>query len=180
MERRELIRLVTLATGAALAVPLSSSLLTACNKVEKIKDSNYMLSFFNDEDFSSLQKMLDIIIPKTDSPSAVDVGVHQIIDTMIGKVYNPEQQKEFSEKFAALNTYAGSNTSMKSFKTLMASEDKNDQIAKTGLLELKQQAVAYYLSTEEVGKNYLNYLPVPGAYEPCISLESVDGKAWAL
>jgi len=180
MERRELIRLVTFATGAALAVPLSSSLLTACNQVEKVKDSNYMLSFFSEEDFSSLQNMLDVIIPKTDSPSAVDVGVHQIMDTMAGKVYGPEQQKEFSEKFAALNAYAASNTSLKSFKTLMASEDENDQAAKTGLLQLKQQAVAYYLSTEEVGKNYLNYLPVPGAYEPCISLESVDGKAWAL
>ncbi len=180
MERRELIRLVTFATGAALAVPLSSSLLTACGKVEKIKDSNYMLSFFSEEDFSSLQNMLDVIIPKTDSPSAVDVGVHQIMDTMVGKVYTPEQQKEFTEKFAALNAYAASNTSLKSFKTLMVSEGENDQMAKTALLQLKQQAVAYYLSTEEVGKNYLNYLPVPGAYEPCISLESVNGKAWAL
>ena len=180
MKRRELIKLVTMATGAALAVPLSSSLLTACQKVEAVKDSDYQLQYFNEKNFSSLIEMLDVIIPKTDSPSAVDVGVHQIMDTMVAKVYTPEQQKEFTEKFAALNAYAASNTSLKSFKTLMASEGENDQLAKTALLQLKQQAVAYYLSTEEVGKNYLNYLPVPGAYEPCISLESVNGKAWAL
>ena len=172
--------MVTMATGAALTVPLTSSLLTACSEVKKVEESNYMLSYFNEEDFSSLQDMLDIIIPKTDSPSAVDVGVHQMIDTMVGKVYNPAQQKEFSEKFTALQTFGSSNLSVENFKSLMNSAEEKDQEAKSGLLGLKQQAVAYYLSTEEIGKNYLNYLPVPGAYEPCISLESVGGKAWAL
>ena len=169
-----------MATGAALTVPLTSSLLTACSEVKKVEESNYTLSYFNEEDFSSLQDMLDIIIPKTDSPSAVDVGVHQMIDTMVGKVYNPAQQKEFSEKFIALQTFGSSNLSVENFKSLMNSAEEKDQEAKSGLLGLKQQAVAYYLSTEEIGKNYLNYLPVPGAYEPCISLESVGGKAWAL
>ncbi len=56
MERRELIKLVTLATGAALAVPLSSSLLIACKKVEHVKESNYRLQFFNEEDFSLVQE----------------------------------------------------------------------------------------------------------------------------
>ena len=52
MERRELIKLVTLATGAALAVPLSGSLLTACKKVVHVEDSSYTTQFFNKEDFS--------------------------------------------------------------------------------------------------------------------------------
>ena len=172
--------MVTMATGAALTVPLTSSLLTACSEVKKAEESSYMLSYFNEEDFISLQNMLDIIIPKTDSPSAVDVGVHQIIDTMVGKVYNPEQQKEFSKKFTALQTFTSSDISTESFKSLMNSSEEKEKEAKSGLLGLKQQAVAYYLSTEEIGKNYLNYLPVPGTYEPCISLESVGGKAWAL
>ena len=29
-------------------------------------------------------------------------------------------------------------------------------------------------------KTLLNYLPVPGSYEPCIELSEVNGKAWAL
>jgi len=56
-------------------------------------------------------------MPKTDTPSATSVGVHQMIDRMV---------------------------------------------------------------TEEIATNYLNYLPVPGAYEGCITLESVGGKAWAI
>lgn len=180
MKRRELIKLVTMATGVALAVPLSSTLLTACQKVEAVKDSDYQLQYLNEQDFSSLMEMLDIILPKTDSPSAVEVGVHQIIDTMLSQVYTNDQKKEFSEKFSALINYTSSGMDTDNFKALLSSEEESDQEAKSGLIGLKQQAVAYYLSTEEVGKNYLNYLPVPGAYEPCISLESVGGKAWAL
>lgn len=168
-----------MATGAALAVPLSSSLLTACSEAKKVEASNYSLAYFSETDFTSLQQILDVMIPKTDSPSALDVGVDQIIDNMVGLVYSPDQQKEFSEKFGALKSYA-SQPNLESYKTLMASEEEKDALAKAGLLDVKQQAVAYYYSTEEIGKNYLNYLPVPGEYEPCISVESVGGKAWTL
>jgi len=46
--------------------------------------------------------------------------------------------------------------------------------------ELKQQAIAYYLSTEEINTKYLNYLPVPGEYQACIPLSEIGGKAWAI
>lgn len=45
---------------------------------------------------------------------------------------------------------------------------------------IRQQTIAYFLSTEEICMNHLNYLPVPGKYEACISLASVGGKAWAI
>ena len=180
MERRELIKLITLSTGAVLAVPLSSSLLTACSKVERVKDSDYTLQFFNEEAFTFVQNLLDIILPKTDSPSAIEVGVHQIMDTMIGTVYSPDQQNTFAEKFTALTQYMGADIESDKVKRLLTSVEEKDTLAKSSLIGIKQQAVAYYLSTEVVATNYLNYLPVPGGYEPCITLESVDGKAWAI
>jgi hypothetical protein len=51
---------------------------------------------------------------------------------------------------------------------------------KKGLHQIKQQTVAYYLSTEKIGTEYLNYLPIPGEYKSCISLDEVGGKAWAI
>lgn len=180
MERRELIKLVTLATGAALAVPLTSSLLTACKKVAPVEDLNYTTQFFNEQDFSLAQNLLNFILPKTESPSAVDVGVHQIMDTMVGTVYSPEQKEKFSKQFAVLKTYCNSETQLEQLKGIVTSTEEKDQMAKSAFLEFKQQTIAYYLSTEEIATNYLNYLPVPGTYESCISLESVGGKAWAL
>ena len=180
MERRDLIKLVTLATGAALAVPLSSSLLIACKKVAHVEHSNYTTQFFSDEDFSLAQNLLNFILPKTGSPSAVEVGVHQIMDTMVGKVYSPEQKDKFSESFAVLKPYCTSESQLEQLKGIVASTEEKDQLVKSAFLEVKQQAIAYYLSTEEIATKYLNYLPIPGKYEACISLESVGGKAWAL
>ncbi len=180
MERRELIKLVTLATGAALTVPLSSSLLTACKKVAQVEDSNYTIHFFNEEDFSLAQNLLNFILPKTDSPSAVDVGVHQIMDTMVGTVYSPAQKEEFSESFVVLKPFCASKSQLEQLKEVVTSSEEKDQMAKSAFLAFKQQAIAYYLSTEEIATTYLNYLPIPGKYQACISLESVGGKAWAL
>lgn len=180
MERRELIKLVTLATGAALAVPLSSSLLTACKKVEHVEDSSFSPQFFKEEDFSLAQNLLNFILPKTDSPSAVDVGVHQIMDTMVGAVYSPGQQQKFSESFDALKPFCTSQSELEQLKDVISSAEEKDQIVKSAFLEFKQQTIAYYLSTEKIATTYLNYLPIPGKYEACISLESLGGKAWAL
>jgi len=180
MERRELIKLITMATGAALAVPITSSLITACKKVEPVKDSDYDLQFFSQEDFSSVQNLLDFILPKTDSPSAVDVGVHQIMDSMVGTVYSPDQKEKFSVSFDLLKKYATSQSQLEQLKSVLSSSEEKDQMIRSAFIELKQQTVAYYLSTEEIATKYLNYLPIPGKYEACISLESVGGKAWAL
>jgi spore maturation protein CgeB len=180
MKRRELIKLMTLATGAVLSVPLSSSLLTACKKVKHVKDSDYTLQFFNDQEFSFVKNLLEIILPKTNSPSAIDVGVHQIIDTMIGTVYSPDQQNTFTEMFTDLTQYMDSDNLSNKVQRLLKSEKEKDKLAKSSLIDIKQQVVAYYLSTEEIATNFLNYLPVPGVYESCITLESVDGKAWAI
>ena len=51
---------------------------------------------------------------------------------------------------------------------------------RTAYHDFKSKTVAYYLSTEEIATNHLNYLPVPGKYEACIRLEETGGKAWAL
>lgn len=180
MDRRKLIKLVSLTTGAALAIPLSSSLLTACSKVQSTKENDYSLLYFSEEEFSSLKNLLDFILPKTDSPSAVDVGVHLSIDSMVGLVYEPKEKEKFRIQFDTLKPYASSANELERLKTVLKSSKEEDQIVKSSFLALKQQAVAYYLSTEEIGTKYLNYLPVPGKYEPCISLESVGGKAWAI
>ena len=103
MKRRELVKIITIATGSALAIPLSGTLLTACKRVKKESDSEYTLSYFKEKEFTFLKEILNVLLPKTDSPSATDVGVHQIMDTIVGSVYTPEQQNDFKELFHSLS-----------------------------------------------------------------------------
>jgi len=181
MKRRKLIKLVTLSTGAVLSAPLMSSLFTSCKEAPKIADADYALQFFTTEDFVLVKTLIDIILPKTDSPSATQVGVHKMIDTMVGTVYKPSDRTNYKYHFSVLKTYLNSSSEnqLDALQNLSKSSNKNDKTAKDALLNLKQQTIAYYLSTEEIGKNYLNYLPVPGNYNPCISLEEARGKLWA-
>lgn len=179
MKRRELVKLISLATSASVTIPLSGSLLSACKNMDVVAESEYSLQFFNQKEYSFIIELLETLLPKTDSPSAVEVGVHQIIDSMVGTVYSPEKKVIFSNNMDSLIKYIGSGNLAGKVETLLNSENEAERDAKDALISIKQQAVAYYLSTEEVAKKHLNYLPNPGEYQPCITLDSVKGKLWA-
>ncbi len=178
MKRREILRYTAYVTGAVISAPLLTTFLSGC-QTEPIKGTAEGLSFFTNDEFSLLKEVIDTILPKTDSPSATDVGVHNIIDNMIGLCYSETDQGDFRDGFTALGAYLKlSSEHLSSLKNL--EEGGAQEEVRKAYLDLKQQTVAYYLSTEEVATNYLNYLPVPGEYQPCITMEEVDGKAWAL
>lgn len=175
--------MVSLATGAAISAPLLSSLLSGCEPKVSKDDTNYVLQFFNENEFSQIREIIDVILPETDTPSASSIGVHRVIDTMIGTTYRPNEIKAFKKTFTAftshLNSKSGEDT-MTVLQELAQSNDENLKDAKAGFLDIKQQTVAYYLLNEEIAKTHLNYLPVPGTYEPCIKLSDTNGKAWAI
>ncbi|CAN0381294.1 unnamed protein product [Ectocarpus sp. 4 AP-2014] len=108
---------------------------------------------------------------------------------MVGQVYKAGEKEDYKTQFNSLSGYLREQNGLQSLSgseklnilnTLESSKEDALKDVRSAYLSLKQQTIAYYLSTEEIGKNYLNYLPIPGKYEACISLEDVNGKAWAL
>ena len=182
MKRRDIIRYTALASGAAVSAPLMSILVSGC-KTDEVAKSTSALNLFSENEFSTLKVLVDTIIPKTDSPSASDVGVHTMIDHMVGTVLNDEDKAEFKSKFDKLFAHLSAKrfsdmTGDNQLFTLV--EATKAEGVKEGLKAVKQHTIAYYLSSEEIAKNYLNYLPVPGAWVPCLSLEEAGGKKWAI
>ena len=185
MKRREIIKYAALATGAALSAPLALSILSGCKTDPSAAASTGKLSFFNQDEFSLIKIVVDQILPKTDSPSATEVGVHTMIDSMVGTVYAPEEKENYKKNFASVFSFLSDKkflaaSSEKQMELLKGLENTNDEKVKNGFLALKQQTIAYYLTTEEIGTKYLTYLPVPGKYQACISLEDAGGKKYAL
>jgi len=203
MKRREILKYTAYMTGAAVSLPLMSSLLSGCKTDSIAKASDFKLNFFSKEEFSFVTNLVDTILPATDSPSASAVGVHKMIDSMVGTTYNEEDTKNYRKKFDAFKKYLDNikeenkfnyglekNVEGKSFEEF--SQDEKIKVlkfldtstenpeAREAYLELKQQTIAYYLTTEEIGTNFLNYLPVPGEYDGCIELSEVGGKAWSI
>lgn len=184
MKRRDLLKYTALATGAAVTAPLASVLLSGCAPDTVANDLDYKLKFFDEEQFALVRQLIDVILPKTDSPSASEVKVHQIMDQFLGEVYTKEGQANYQKEFTTFKEYLGEQNFLKKNANeqldILKKIDGSTEAIQQTFLHLKQQTIAYYLTTEEIGKNYLNYLPIPGEYEGCISLEETGGKAWAL
>ncbi len=181
MKRREVLKYTAYLTGAALSAPLVSSILSGCNPEASTEGVAFDPQFFNPDQFSLLERLVDTILPKTDSPSATEVGVHRMVDHMLSEAYTEENQKSYQKGFEALASHLEGEADLAAaLQKIEAKDPSISESVQKAYLDLKQQTVAYYLNTETIGKNFLNYLPVPGEYQPCIKLADVGGKAWAI
>lgn len=189
MKRRNTIKLLTLGTGAVFVSPLVSGLLSGCKAEPKAPE--FDPEFFNENDLPFLVAVIDTLIPATDSPSASEVGVPQMLDHMIAGLYSETDQANFSMQFSALKDYLNTidgqsfvyldpEEQTAHIQELITSREDSTNAARSGLLAIKNQSVNYYLNTETIAKNHLNYLPVPGPFLPCVPLEELNGKAWAI
>jgi len=182
MERRQILRYAVYATGAAITAPFASAFLTGCARDEvQQAAADQQRYFFSDDEYAFLQSFLDTLLPATDSPAATEVGVDGMIDATAGLIYTPEQQSDFKESFAELQSWM---TEQPDLGTAFAKlEEANSEVSEGVVIayqDLKQQVIAFYLSTEPIATEFLNYLPVPGPYQGCIPLSEADNKAWAL
>ena len=79
MKRREALKNLGLATGFVVASPSIISLLQSCTAEAK----TWTPVFLSVEEGVVLANLVDIILPKTDIPSATEVNVPQFIDKYI-------------------------------------------------------------------------------------------------
>ena len=189
MRRRSTIKLIALGSGAVFATPIVSSLFSSCN--QEPNHEAYEPEFFLVEDMPLLASLVTVLIPETDSPSAAAVGVHKQLDHMIAGLYTSEEKDAFQSNFSALKTYLNTageqafldlDTEAQEFvlQQLIRENSNSTKTERDTLLSIKNQSVSYYLNTAEIAKNHLNYLPVPGPFLPCVPLEELNGKAWAI
>ena len=80
---------------AALSAPFASALLTGCKADPEMLEPGFKPVFFSDDEYSYVHKLADTMLPKTDTPGAVEVGVPQMIDKIVGDVYGKEDQDNF-------------------------------------------------------------------------------------
>ncbi len=196
MNRRDILRYTALITGSAVSTSLAGAVLSGCSDSSPKNQSDpfnnaadgRVLHYFSPEQFALLTLVADTLLPRTESPSASDVEVPATADSMLGKVFDEEARLAFKAGWSALETYLSegnfSRGEAEEREALLVALENSDApeltAARAGYLEVKQHIIAYYLTSESIGENYLNYLPIPGRYEPCIPVDDVDNKAWAV
>jgi hypothetical protein len=102
MQRRDVVRL--LATGAALQLAprkLMAVMREARALVAEQKSSPRTL---NPHQYATVTAMAELIIPRTDTPGARDVGTSDFIDLMLTEWYEEPQRKHFLDGLAGVDS----------------------------------------------------------------------------
>ncbi len=98
MDRRRALRNIGLTTGFVAASPALLNLLQSCTA----EQATWTPEFFTPEEGIVLTNIVDVIIPKTDTPSASEVNVPQFIDKYIVEVEFEEDQKRYKRRMEGL------------------------------------------------------------------------------
>lgn len=197
MNRRDALRKTALLAGSAVAAPTLLSLLQSCAKQDRL---TWTPQFLKEDQAMFISSFVDFILPKTGTPGALDVKTDIFIDLVYAKMYDKQGQENVVAEIEKFNTDCKST-----YGDVFAELSPEDKTACLKAAEAespkfngkvwgtavgKQEPVGFYRSlksiamwgyftSEEIGKNVLNYDPIPGEYLGCIPLSDV-GNSWSL
>ena len=90
MNRRTALKNMGLTLGCLVSSPGLLNLLQASTRENP---TQWTPVFFSSEENLILMRLADLILPKTDTPSATEVGVHRFLDNYVNEVSNEPEQK---------------------------------------------------------------------------------------
>ena len=195
MNRREAIAQIALSAGGALASRFAQAALrgTALHVAPT-------QSVFTAEQRSMIEALVELIIPRTDTPGAIDAGVPVFVDQIVSGWYTPVERSIFMDGLASLDAFCAA--------TYHQSFNAGDMQERTGALahadessrayqphpdvkireapdeyspffyKLKLLTVLGYYTSEVGATQELSYNPVPGRYEGDYDFDKV-GRQWS-
>ncbi len=180
MKRRSALKYTSLLTAAGLSATTISSIISGCKSESTVSKYGVISS----DQIEQIRALVDIIIPQTDTPGAVEAGVPEDLALHINDNFSEEDQKRFVEGLSHINNI--SQTSYGASFAHLSDENKTDIMNELASEEddsifdgLKNLTIYLFFTSEKGAKEVLNYLPVPGEYLPCVDYSEI-GSAWAL
>lgn len=143
--------------------------------------------FLNQDQFLMLERIVDLIIPETDTPGALGANVHHFIDLMLAEWASPQRQARYvtgledidrrARESGADSFSAGSTTRQTELLRTLDKEAFANGSADAFFGELKKLVLFAYYSSEPGATVELRYQRIPGDYLPCVPIEDTD-RAW--
>jgi hypothetical protein len=197
MNRRNALRNTGLLTGGTVLAPSLLALLQSCQAASR---PDWQPQFLTEDEARFITAFIDTLLPATDTPGGLDVKTDIFLDKVFAEAYAPEAQEQLRADMAAFNAnaeekygapFAELNADDRAavFRAAEADSGKfNGQVWGTTVGDeppigfyrsLKLMVIGAYLSSEQVGKDVLQYDPIPGGYEGCRPLEAGE-RRWSL
>ncbi len=190
LDRRELLHRAAMLLGTTLTASAASGILAGCMAMPEPGDGTRS-GFFTPEEMATVTAMADQILPKTDTPGALDVGVPSFIDRMLAGYYTDKERGIVRSGLIAVSTDAAELRG-KSFAALTSDEQvalmtAYDREAYTPrattadphFFRLFKELTLLGFCTSKVGATTLmRYEQTPGPFKGDVPVSAI-GKAWA-
>ncbi|MGA7437677.1 MAG: gluconate 2-dehydrogenase subunit 3 family protein [Luteibacter sp.] len=190
MNRREWLKSMSALAVGALAAP---SLLAVFDAHAASKAPGAKPEFFNPAQYSLVGAVSDIVIPRTDTPGAVDAGVPLFMDQLFKAVYNKADQARYLTALAAFDKAGGKPflqldpaqrtalvTKLHAEAVAAPKGSTLSPAADFVMMSKKLTMLGFFLSQSGCTQ-VLQYDPVPAAWKADIPLSQAgNGKAWAV
>ena len=167
-----------------LGVAISPSVLTGLLQAQPAAAAQPV--YLTAKQFEAVSAIADRLLPRSETPGALDVGVPAFIDLMVGKFLGEEDRKVVVAGLAELEAASGAAhgrgfaqlTAAQQDALLVATADAAKTKVRTFFHQIKELTVVGYFTSEQVGKTVLHYDPVPGRFDGCIPLAEVGNRTW--
>jgi gluconate 2-dehydrogenase gamma chain len=197
LTRREALKRVawlmggTVSASAILAIQKGYSATTPAGRKPSILTPPHM---------SIVSAVSEILIPRTDTPGAIDVGVPGFIDLMLEDVYTQKDREHYlaglADFDAAAHTEQGKEflalepthqvALVRRFHDAAVIEDQRaarlrEDLQRPFILLTKELTLLGFFTSEAGATQVLQYVAVPGSYHACVPVEQAgNGKTWAV
>lgn len=91
MKRRTVLKHMGAGLGYAIVAPTALSILQSCQ--DKDPFEGWAPQFLSEDEGRGVARMIDMILPKTDTPSATELGIHQFMDEYWASVSDEDDQE---------------------------------------------------------------------------------------
>ncbi len=174
ISRRDAIKSLIISVGG-------TSLLSACGGQVSLGSitPGSTRRFYSEREMALVSRVSDLLIPRTETPGAIDVGVPQFLDQLMTEWANSETQAEHRAGLALLDARLGSEAGGDFL-------DVSDAVAERALTMVDREAFGgspvdgyrnlkglisqAYFATEAGALDELKWVATPGRWEPCVDL----------
>ena len=196
IDRRELLHRAAMVMGGALSAGGVSGVLAGCVAAPEAGPAPNPLQFFNAQEMNTVAAMAEQILPRTDTPGAVDVGVPAFIDRMLAGYYAVSHQDAVRKGLVRASEEARARKGV-DFGDLAAA----DQVALMQVWDreafeqgrraaaapdapphffriMKELTTLGYFTSEAGATQFLRYALTPGEWRADVPYSEI-GRAWA-
>jgi glucoside 3-dehydrogenase (cytochrome c) hitch-hiker subunit len=190
MQRREVLRI--LATGTALQLA-PRKLITVLREGRLLLQSQASAHTLNPHQAATVKAMAELILPRTETPGAADVGATDFIDLMLTEWYDDADRTRFLNGLAGVDsrstqlfgkdfvdcsavqqedilTYLGEKMAATGVYWSRTEHDFPTDVTFYGIL--RRLTITAYYTSEKGATEELHFEIVPGQYEGCKPLSS--------